>query len=53
MSAALRLVDTGLGDARWNVALTAALAELHGAGRIPDTLRSRRDSTPVRISGHE
>jgi lipoate-protein ligase A len=38
----LRLIDTGLGGARWNVAMTAALAELHAAGRIPDTLRVHR-----------
>jgi len=42
VTAALRLVDTGLNGARWNVAVTAALAELHGQGRIPDTLRLHR-----------
>src|SRR5215471_19250569 len=39
MSTALRVVDTGLMPARVNIALTAALAELHRAGQCPDTLR--------------
>lgn len=42
MTGFLRLLDTGLGDARWNVAVTAALLELHAEGRIPDTLRFHR-----------
>jgi lipoate-protein ligase A len=42
MSATLRVIDTGLRPPRWNIAMTAALAELHGAGEIPDTLRFQR-----------
>ncbi len=42
MTRPLRLIDTGLGPARRNIAVTAALAELHQAGRIPDTLRLHR-----------
>jgi lipoate-protein ligase A len=38
----LRVIDTGLRPARWNIAMTAALAELHGAGEISDTLRFQR-----------
>ncbi len=38
----LRVIDTGLRPPRWNIAMTAALAELHGEGRIPDTLRFQR-----------
>jgi lipoate-protein ligase A len=38
----LRTIDTGLRGARWNVAVTAALAELHERGEIPDTLRLHR-----------
>jgi lipoate-protein ligase A len=38
----LRVTDTGLNGARWNVAVTAALAELHATGRIPDMLRLHR-----------
>jgi lipoate-protein ligase A len=39
---ALRVIDTGLAPPRWNIAMTAALAELHGAGKIADTLRFQR-----------
>jgi lipoate-protein ligase A len=39
MSAPMRLLDTGPMSARRNIAVTAALAELHRAGQIPDTLR--------------
>jgi len=38
----IRTIDTGLRPARWNVAMTAALAELHERGEIPDTLRFHR-----------
>src|SRR5262245_64700822 len=39
MSAPMRVLDTGLMSARRNIAITAALDELHRAGQIPDTLR--------------
>lgn len=39
MTAALRAIDTGVKPARWNVAMTAALAELHAADEMADTLR--------------
>jgi lipoate-protein ligase A len=42
MSDPIRLVDTGLRPARWNIAMTAALVERHGAGEIADTLRFHR-----------
>ncbi len=38
----LRLIDTGLSPARWNVAVTAALAERHAEGRLTDTFRLHR-----------
>jgi lipoate-protein ligase A len=38
----LRVIDTGLRLPRWNIAMTAALAELHSAGEISDTLRFQR-----------
>ena len=38
----LRIADSGLKPARWNVAMTSALVELHRAGRIPDMLRFHR-----------
>lgn len=42
MNEPIRIVDTGLHGARWNVAMTAALAELLAARAIPDTLRFHR-----------
>jgi len=39
MSEPMRLLDTGPMSARRNVAIAAALAELHRAGQSPDTLR--------------
>lgn len=38
----LRVLDTGMADAEWNVSMSAALLELHAEGRIPDTLRLHR-----------
>jgi lipoate---protein ligase len=42
MTAPIRILDTGLMPARWNVALTAALAELHAKAAIGDTIRFHR-----------
>jgi lipoate---protein ligase len=42
MKQAIRILDTGLRPARWNVAMTAALAELHVRGHVPDTVRFHR-----------
>jgi lipoate---protein ligase len=53
MSAILRVVDTGLRPARWNIAMTAALAELHGAGEIRDTLRFQRFEPCVLIGRNQ
>ncbi len=53
MTSVLRMIDTGLRPSRWNVAMTAALAELHGAGRIPNTLRFHRYPESVLIGRHQ
>lgn len=53
MSATLRVIDTGLRPPRWNIAMTAALAELHGAGEIPDTLRFQRFQPCVLIGRNQ
>lgn len=53
MSIPTRLLDTGLKPARWNIAMTAALAELHSAGRIPDTLRFHRYPRSVLLGRHQ
>lgn len=49
----LRVVDTGQISARRNVAMTAALVEMHGAGRIPDTLRFHRYPKSVLVGRHQ
>jgi len=53
MSAALRLLDTGVLPPRRNVAITAALAELHAAGEIPDTLRFQRFERSVLLGRNQ
>jgi len=42
MTTPIRIIDTGLRPARWNVAMTAALAERHARGTAPDTIRFHR-----------
>lgn len=42
MTQPLRIVDTGLNSARWNVAMTAALTELHAKSESADTVRFHR-----------
>lgn len=53
MTASLRVIDTGRMPARWNVAMTAALTELHVAGAIPDTLRLHRYPNSVLVGRHQ
>lgn len=53
MTAALRVVDSGLNSARWNIAMSAALSELHLAGRIPETLRFHAYPRSVLIGRHQ
>ena len=50
MTAPLRILDTGILSARRNLALTAALAELHRTGSTPDTIRFQ-DFHPSAIVG--
>jgi|EndMetStandDraft_5_1072996.scaffolds.fasta_scaffold00251_9 lipoate-protein ligase A len=45
MTPAIRILDTGLAPARWNVAMTAALTQRHSDGKAPDTLRFHRYRT--------
>lgn len=49
----LRVIDTGLRDARWNAAASAALAELHRTGDIGDTLRLHRYERSVLLGLHQ
>ena len=47
---ALRIIDTGVKPSRWNVAVTAALMELHRIGATPDTIRFHRYPRSVLIA---
>jgi len=53
MTQTLRIIDTGLKPARWNVAMTAALAELHATALIADTLRFHRYPACVLIGQNQ
>jgi lipoate---protein ligase len=53
MSARMRLIDTGLRSARWNFAMTAALAELHRTGSTLDTLRFFRFLPSAIVGRHQ
>lgn len=53
MISPLRVIDTGEKPARWNIAMTAALTELHRSGRIPDTLRFHRYPASVLVGRHQ
>ncbi len=46
---ALRIIDTGVKPSRWNIAVTAALLELHRIGATPDTVRFHRYPRSVLI----
>ncbi|WP_415184827.1 biotin/lipoate A/B protein ligase family protein [Phaeovulum sp.] len=48
----LRVIDTGLAGADWNVAVTAALSDLHQRGQIGDTLRLHRYHRAVLLGLH-
>lgn len=48
----LRVIDTGLADAAWNLAVTGALAEFHQSGQIGDTLRLHRYRRSVLLGCH-
>jgi lipoate-protein ligase A len=43
----LRVVDTGINSAHWNIAVTEAMWEAHCAGGVPDTLRFHRYSRAI------
>lgn len=42
MTSPIRILDTGLKPARWNVAMTAALCRRHADGAAPETIRFHR-----------
>ena len=42
MAGRFRVVDTGVMEGRFNIAIDQAMIEEHQAGRIPDTFRFMR-----------
>jgi lipoate-protein ligase A len=48
-----RVVDAGLRDGRFNIALDQAMIELHQAGSIPDTLRFIHFPPTVLVGRHQ
>lgn len=53
MAGGFRVVDTGVRDGRFNIALDQAMIELHQAGRIPDTMRFIRFPPTALIGRHQ
>jgi lipoate-protein ligase A len=49
----VRVIDTGIRGGRENVAFDQALVELHGAGRIPDTIRFLRFRPSALVGRHQ
>lgn len=53
MNTPLRTLDTGVNAARWNIAMTAALSELHLTGALADTLRLHSYERSVLLGRHQ
>ncbi len=53
MSGRFRVVDTGVRDGRFNIAVDQAMIELHQAGRIADTFRFMRFPPTALIGRHQ
>ena len=53
MSRLVRLIDTGIEDARRNIAFDQALIELHKSGVVPDTIRFLRFRPSALIGRHQ
>lgn len=53
MADLVRLIDSGVDDARRQIAYDQALIELHKAGRVPDTLRFLRFPPTVLVGRHQ
>lgn len=53
MTGRFRVVDTGVREGRFNIAVDQAMIELHQAGRIPDTFRFMRFPPTALIGRHQ
>ncbi len=53
MSRTFRVIDTGIGDGRRNIAFDQALIDAHAAGEIPDTIRFLRFKPTALVGRHQ
>ena len=53
MAGRFRVVDTGVLEGRFNIAIDQAMIEEHQAGRIPDTFRFMRFPPTALIGRHQ
>lgn len=53
MTAALRVIDTGIRDGRKQIAFDQAMIDLHRAGEIPDTVRFLQFETSALVGRHQ
>ena len=53
MAGRFRVVDTGVLEGRFNIAIDQAMIEAHQAGRIPDTIRFMRFPPTALIGRHQ
>ena len=53
MTGRFRVVDTGVREGRFNIAVDQAMIELHQTGRIPDTFRFMRFPPTALIGRHQ
>jgi lipoate-protein ligase A len=53
VSRPVRVIDTGLRPACWNIAFDQALIDLHRDGRIPDTIRFLRFPPSALVGRHQ
>jgi lipoate-protein ligase A len=53
VSRPVRVIDTGMRPARWNIAFDQALIDLHRESRIPDTIRFLRFPRSALVGRHQ
>ena len=53
MSVPFRIIDSGVQDGRLQIAFDQALIDLHGQGRVPDTIRFLRFKPTVLVGRHQ
>jgi lipoate-protein ligase A len=53
MAILFRVIDTGVRDGRFQIAFDQALIDLHGGGRVPDTIRFLRFEPSALVGRHQ